>query len=91
MPSERELCELLDVSRSVVREAVVALEIQGIVEVRGRSGIVVRPKQEDDVRRSNTSLDAVFTSSDLMKREQPLQQALQACQPSGRTHATLRF
>ncbi|WP_246473139.1 FadR/GntR family transcriptional regulator [Pelagibacterium limicola] len=43
MPSERELAELLQVSRPVVREAVIALEMRGVVEVRGRSGIVVLP------------------------------------------------
>lgn len=41
MPSERELAEELEVSRPVVREAVIALEMRGIVEVRGRAGIVV--------------------------------------------------
>ncbi len=48
MPSERELAEELQVSRPVVREAVIALEMRGIVEVRGRAGIVVlnsRPSQ----------------------------------------------
>jgi GntR family uxuAB operon transcriptional repressor len=43
MPSERELAEDLGVSRPVVREALIALEMRGLVEVRGRSGIVVRP------------------------------------------------
>lgn len=43
MPTERELAEELGVSRPVVREAVIALEMRGIVEVRGRAGIVVLP------------------------------------------------
>ncbi|HEV7717559.1 MAG TPA: FadR/GntR family transcriptional regulator [Arsenicitalea sp.] len=42
IPSERELAEELGVSRPVIREAVIALEMRGLVEVRGRSGIVVR-------------------------------------------------
>ncbi len=41
MPSERELAEELQVSRPVVREAIIALEMRGLVEVRGRAGIVV--------------------------------------------------
>jgi GntR family uxuAB operon transcriptional repressor len=41
MPSERELAEKLGVSRPVIREAVIALEMRGVVEVRGRAGIVV--------------------------------------------------
>jgi len=43
MPSERELAEELEVSRPVVREAVIALEMRGIVEVKGRTGITVLP------------------------------------------------
>jgi catechol 2,3-dioxygenase-like lactoylglutathione lyase family enzyme len=43
IPSERELAEELQVSRPVVREAVIALEMRGIVEVKGRAGIVILP------------------------------------------------
>lgn len=42
LPSERELCELLGVSRTVVREAVRALAIKGLVEVRPGGGAVAR-------------------------------------------------
>jgi len=41
MPSERELAEELGVSRPVIREAVIALEMKGIVEVRGRTGTAI--------------------------------------------------
>jgi len=41
LPSERALAERLDVSRTSVREAIIALELQGAVEVRGGSGIYV--------------------------------------------------
>lgn len=41
LPSERALAERFDVSRSSVREAIIALELQGAVEVRGGSGIYV--------------------------------------------------
>jgi GntR family uxuAB operon transcriptional repressor len=43
LPSERELADELGVSRPSVREAVIALEMRGIVEVHGRAGIVVLP------------------------------------------------
>lgn len=49
MPSERELAEELSVSRPVVREAVIALEMRGIVEVRGRAGIMVLPSRAAQV------------------------------------------
>ena len=41
LPSERTLAERFEVSRTAVREAIIALEIRGIVEVRGGSGIYV--------------------------------------------------
>lgn len=41
LPSERTLAERLDVSRTSLREATIALELQGFVEVRGGSGIYV--------------------------------------------------
>lgn len=41
LPSERALAERFDVSRPSVREAIIALEVQGAVEVRGGSGIYV--------------------------------------------------
>ena len=41
IPPERDLAEELDVSRSVVRESIIMLELQGLVEVRKGSGIYV--------------------------------------------------
>ena len=41
LPAERALAERFDVSRTLVREAIIVLEIQGLVEVRGGSGIYV--------------------------------------------------
>jgi GntR family transcriptional repressor for pyruvate dehydrogenase complex len=42
LPSERELCALLGVSRTVVREAVRALVARGLLEVRAGGGTLVR-------------------------------------------------
>lgn len=42
LPPERELAQRLGVSRPSAREAVIALEVAGIVEVRTGSGIYVR-------------------------------------------------
>ena len=42
LPSERNLAERFQVSRTAVREAVIALEVQDLVEVRLGSGIYVR-------------------------------------------------
>lgn len=51
LPSERELAASLCVSRASLREGIVALELGGVVEVRGGSGVYVRtlPASADDV------------------------------------------
>ncbi len=41
LPAERELATMFSVSRPVVREAIIALEIEGLVEVRLGSGVYV--------------------------------------------------
>lgn len=41
LPSERELAIALGVSRTSLREALIALELGGVVEVRGGSGVYV--------------------------------------------------
>jgi GntR family transcriptional repressor for pyruvate dehydrogenase complex len=45
LPSERELAEKLNVSRPTIREAMIALELSGIVEIRTGSGIYVTEKK----------------------------------------------
>jgi DNA-binding FadR family transcriptional regulator len=45
LPAERDLARQLGVSRPSVREALIALEVEGWVEVRIGSGIYVRPQQ----------------------------------------------
>lgn len=49
LPAERELALKYNVSRPTVREAIIALEVKGLVEVRVGSGAYVRriPGQED--------------------------------------------
>ena len=43
LPSERELASLLSVSRGSLRQALVALEIDRVVEIRSNSGAYVAP------------------------------------------------
>lgn len=47
LPSERAMAQQLGVSRPTVREAVIALELMGLVEVRTGSGIFVRAPRAD--------------------------------------------
>lgn len=42
LPSERDLAKQLQVSRTSVREAIIALEVSGLVEVKIGSGVYVR-------------------------------------------------
>jgi DNA-binding FadR family transcriptional regulator len=48
LPSERDLAGTLAVSRGSVREALLALELEGVVEVRQGSGIYLRTVQRPD-------------------------------------------
>ncbi|EHR6806356.1 MULTISPECIES: Uxu operon transcriptional regulator [Enterobacteriaceae] len=59
LPPEREIADMLEVSRTVVREALIMLEIEGIVEVRRGAGIfVVRiPDGKEEVVRDEESSD----------------------------------
>ncbi|WP_231758665.1 FadR/GntR family transcriptional regulator [Microbulbifer elongatus] len=41
LPAERKLAERFEVSRPTVREAIIALELAGCVEVKGGSGVYV--------------------------------------------------
>lgn len=49
LPSERELAERLQVSRASVREALSALEMMGLVEVRSGEGTYIRHVNIDSV------------------------------------------
>ncbi|HEY9243468.1 MAG TPA: FCD domain-containing protein [Streptosporangiaceae bacterium] len=48
LPGERELCELLGVSRASVREALRALETRGVVRVRHGKGVFVAAPDEGE-------------------------------------------
>src|ERR1700709_2186728 len=46
LPSEMQICAMMDVSRTVVREAIRTLNGKGLVESRPKSGTRVRPPQQ---------------------------------------------
>lgn len=51
LPTEREIADQYDVSRTVIREAIIMLELEGLVEVRKGSGVyvVALPSQKNDM------------------------------------------
>lgn len=59
IPAERELAALFDVSRPVVREAIIALEVRGLVEVKVGSGVYVRaiPEQGETLSYHVTAIE----------------------------------
>src|SRR3954465_5256395 len=46
LPPERDLAQQLGVSRPSLREALIALDVEGRVEVRSGSGVYVCPRTE---------------------------------------------
>ena len=50
LPSERELAEMLAVSRSSIRDAIRSLELMGLVEPRQGAGTIVREISSDSLR-----------------------------------------
>lgn len=52
LPAERDLAAQLGVSRPSVREALIALEVEGMIEVRTGSGIYVKAPAAESGRRS---------------------------------------
>jgi DNA-binding FadR family transcriptional regulator len=57
LPPERELAEKLGVSRPSVREALIALEVEGVVEVRGGSGVFVQDRRRERAERHAHAAD----------------------------------
>lgn len=52
LPPERKLAQKMGVSRVIIREAVVALETLGVVEVRKRQGVFVKRQPHGDFHKT---------------------------------------
>lgn len=67
LPAERELAQQLGVSRPSVREALIALEVEGVIEVRTGSGIYVLPPATQRSRRTKPVATAEWGPLQLMR------------------------
>ncbi len=64
LPTEREIAEFYSVSRTIIREAIIMLEIEGLVEVRKGSGVyVVNLPLKDSAFMSHQFEKNTFTSA----------------------------
>jgi len=75
LPPERELAAQLGVSRPSVREALIALEVEGLVEVRMGSGIYVRAI---DPPASAPAVDAPYGPFEIIRARQVVEGELAA-------------
>jgi GntR family transcriptional repressor for pyruvate dehydrogenase complex len=57
LPSERQLCEVIGVSRPILREALKALQVMNIIDIRQGAGAYVKSLEPEDVVEH---LDIVF-------------------------------
>ncbi|MFK7881764.1 GntR family transcriptional regulator [Roseobacter sp.] len=73
---ESELAELLEMSRTPVREAVLTLEAQGLLELRPRKGVRILPVSPEDMR----EIYDVLTELESLAAEQAAQQGYRAAQ-----------
>jgi len=65
LPSERDLAEQLQVSRASIREALIALEIEGYVEVRVGTGVFVADKEGGHAAAAGHNASAAQSADDI--------------------------
>jgi DNA-binding FadR family transcriptional regulator len=87
LPAERDLAKQLGVSRSSVREALIALEISGWVEIRVGNGVFVRSPLPETA--AAPSADDV-SAEDLLKARQVIESELAALAATEASEAQLQ-
>ncbi len=85
LPTERDLAQHFNVSRPTMREALLALEVQGLVTLKRSAGIIVthKPRHEIWTEDSDAAVLAVFEARRLFEGEIAAQAAAMATEDSG--------
>jgi len=92
LPAERLIAEEMEVSRTVVREAIIMLEVEGYVEVRKGSGIhVIASQQQNRIASTSSQLEfATFGPFELLQARQLIESNVlghpRHCQPAAEPH-----
>ena len=73
LPPERDLSLALGVSRPSLREALIALEVEGIVEVRTGSGVYVRAAHPADNLSASANSDVDWGPLEVMRARQVIE------------------
>jgi len=78
LPAERELADQFEVSRPTVREALIALEIAGLVEVRTGSGTYVSPRARSKTPGKGTGKDAGPSAFEIVEARRAIEPSIAA-------------
>ena len=82
LPSERDLAGRFEVSRPTIREAMIALEIAGLVDIKTGSGIYVLAQTETLVPRSLDDVPGPFEILEARQLIEPQADSLAAARIS---------
>lgn len=75
LPTERALCELTDLNRLVLREALIAMEGMGILDIRGRMGIFLNESQGEEIAHSIESAP-VWLPKEMLSKAMEMRQII---------------
>lgn len=78
LPAERELAEQFEVSRPTIREALIALEIAGLVEVRTGSGAYVSPRARSMASGNGKAQDAGPSAFEIVEVRRAIEPSIAA-------------
>ena len=88
LPSERDLARRLEVGRASVREAIAALQVQGVIETRPGSGSFVAADAAERAARARAALPHDASPSDLLEARALLEPAVARARRRARPRRT---